>query len=219
MDLSMTSGGDLLQVETYVFEDTDSDFTDDSMEDFLPYSLVPKDADEPPSTEARAEKCPDVPSQLLGFADHLTKDVQKCFHDPRGSIYDITEDDHTKKSGRELYYAELLKLARGYEAESAPKSKRRVPDEVTTKSGDLGIRLGNDLGPLDDLFNEVGTRGVAQTVPMEERKLPQSFWQEPLVKEANICKDVEGVVRDEFGLQEDHTVFIGTDVKELLSLW
>jgi hypothetical protein len=224
MDLSMATGDNYRQVETYDFEDTESDFSDDSMEDLQSsFAVASEDTNGTKDTESTTEKCKDIPAQLLGFADRLTKDIKKCFHDPRGSIYDVADEDQTTKSGRELYYVELLKLARGYDADSVQKTRHHVRENVTTTTaapGGNGVRLGNDLGPLGDLFNPAGvSAGLGQTVPMEGRKLPRSFWREPPARADGMSNDVDGDVREAFGLQEDHTVFVGTDVKDLLSMW
>ena len=158
-----------------------------------------------------SEVC-DMTKQLLDFTEMVNADIQKYFgkkNDPDSC--DIYENKWvTTKSGRELYYADLLRLAQGEVDDTkennsdSNNSKRNKNKETCEKhTGNLDKSLG--LGPLNDLF-EVGLKRFLldgcekksskkmmkrlkndmkkynEIVPMQKRKLPESFWKEPRSK-------------------------------------
>ena len=149
----------------------------------------------------------DVIGSLLKFAENVNCDIQKYFGRRKNDSdsCDIYEDKWTSgKSGRELYYAELLRIAHGENSEnkSAKASSSRtlnktIKDEYTGK-----VNKEAGLGPLNELFevsmndkgktvkdvtqrvNKKGKSAKSDTksndfIPMNKRKLPKSFWDEP----------------------------------------
>ncbi|PVD39265.1 hypothetical protein C0Q70_01893 [Pomacea canaliculata] len=158
----------------------------------------------------------DMTQQLLSFADMVNADIQKFFGRRKGDedSCDIYEDKWmVTKSGRELYYADLLRIAQGDYGESrsskeaalqSSKVDREAPeDNRHSFSGKADVSVG--LGPLKDLFEHglkhylhenkhkhPETRSVPSTsrkaeaestfsnlIPMQQRRLPDSFWREP----------------------------------------
>lgn len=106
------------------FSDHDSHYSEDFEDDY---------------EEMEEEPSPDMTKQLLGFATMVSTDIQKYFGRKKGEddSCDIYEDKWVStKSGRELYYADLLKIVNG-------------EDGKTVK------RKGND-SPLLDISNSVG---------------------------------------------------------------
>lgn len=170
----------------------------------------------------RRSQSPDVTKQLLDFAEMINADIKKFFGQKPGEedSCDIYEDKWiSSKSGRELYYADLLRIAHGESIETKCKSTRDkvssssytvtpstssaqaafTADNKDKFSGRLNKALG--LGPLNELF-EYGLRGFLSVnksrtsakkfkrlkldlkkhediVPMNRRKLPESFWKQP----------------------------------------
>ncbi|XP_029433123.1 uncharacterized protein LOC115076133 [Rhinatrema bivittatum] len=144
--------------------------------------------------------------QLLRFSELISCDIQRYFgrktkeEDPDAcNIY----EDHVScsKSGREQYYADLVRIAQNGDGEDEDQSTPlltcaeldcQVLKSVCGKDGT------QKLGPLAELF-EYGLhryvkQGVctsregqkhrlgkkyAHVVPMHKRKLPLSFWKEP----------------------------------------
>uniref|UniRef100_H3AXQ2 Proline and glutamate rich with coiled coil 1 n=1 Tax=Latimeria chalumnae TaxID=7897 RepID=H3AXQ2_LATCH len=131
----------------------------------------------------------EMASQLLRFAELINKDIQRYFgrkskeEDPDSC--NIYEDRFSSgKSGRELYYADLLRIARSGDNEEE--------ESICDKDGI------QKLGPLSELF-EYGLhrylkqrsfesrdgrkqkleRKYAHVIPMYKRRLPPSFWKEP----------------------------------------
>ncbi|XP_075755263.1 protein PERCC1 [Pelodiscus sinensis] len=141
--------------------------------------------------------------QLLKFSELISSDIQRYFGrkapDEDPDSCNIYEDGLSPcRSGRELYYADLLRLAQSGDpdAEDAPgllaapgQLEQRVWRSICNKDG------AQKLGPLAELF-EYGLRRFlkrraaegwklrlerkyAHITPMHKRKLPQSFWKEP----------------------------------------
>lgn len=148
------------------------------------------------------QECPSVSAstQLLEFAEMVSSDIQRLFGGKKGSdeSCDIYEDPWKQsRSGKELYYAHLMKIAQGIEAE--------VDDKLITSnssySGKRDRKAG--LGPLKALFeyglkdywkDESMARRLAKmkkfrmndvsginSASLNGRKLPESFWAEPKV--------------------------------------
>lgn len=165
------------------FEDVDEDEISD--DDCYLSIMQFKDAQE----EDEADK-------LMKFADMVTKDITKFFGQKKNEdSCNIYEDKWMPgKSGRELYYADLLRIAQGGE-EADDKNDKLYTGKMDKKQG---------LGPLKELFEiglhnfimdkqkkELGigrARGrrsknqldkLQRLVPMNQRRLPASFWQEP----------------------------------------
>ncbi|XP_059164786.1 protein PERCC1-like [Physella acuta] len=147
---------------------------------------------------------PDVTSQLLDFACMVSSDIQKFFGRAKDQddSCDVYEDKWaTTQSGRELYYADLLRIAQGdtdparkpspSSSNSSPPGISRVPQY----SGRRDLSIG--IGPLKELFDygllkekthpvlRVGQKynpppgSGRDVVPMQQRKFPASFWREP----------------------------------------
>lgn len=118
----------------------------------------------------------DVTSQLLQFADLISRDVQRYFgrcSDDRESC-DIYSES-TTTSGRLRYYDDLLRIAR-------TGSPEEQGSGAVAHDGEPGVTVAKDnggLGPLAELFNHRGpSQGRGQ--PMVRRHLPLSFWTEPV---------------------------------------
>uniref|UniRef100_A0A2K6FNT4 Proline and glutamate rich with coiled coil 1 n=1 Tax=Propithecus coquereli TaxID=379532 RepID=A0A2K6FNT4_PROCO len=137
---------------------------------------------------------PETPLQLLRFSELISSDIQRYFgrkdkgQDP--DACDIYADGRPAgSSARELYYADLVRLAQG----------RPWEDEEAPEPGVCSLGLSRDraqpLGPLAELF-DYGLRRCAgprasgghsmrlerkygHITPMTQRKLPPSFWKEP----------------------------------------
>ncbi|XP_051877248.1 protein PERCC1 [Pristis pectinata] len=144
--------------------------------------------------------------QLLRFTELINNDIQKYFgrksKDDDPDSCNIYEDRfYSGKSGRELYYADLIKIAQdGDQEEEEPHVSLLPPKEIDTQA----LKLICDresikkLGPLAELF-EYGLykymkpatlnrrdsrmqkldRKYANVIPMHRRRLPSSFWKEP----------------------------------------
>lgn len=179
------------------FSDHDSHYSEDLIEDFSDEKTIP-------------EKTPDITQQLLNFAEMVNSDIQKFFGRKKGDedSCDIYEDKWTcRKSGREQYYADLLKLAQGdsFDNKNATLSKPDI-DNRNQFSGKLDKHFG--LGPLNELFDyglshflvdtklkskklkrlKQELKKYSNVLPMHQRKLPQSFWMEPGSKDSSITR-------------------------------
>lgn len=177
------------------FSDHDSHYSED-LED-IDMELEPK---------------PDMTKQLLDFATMVSTDIQKFFGRKKGDddSCDIYEDKwKSTKSGRELYYADLMKIVHGEEkggkggSKSPPlldisNSVGDKRDNRNTFTGKADKKLG--IGPLNELFEyglrhfltdkklkhskelkrlKTDARKFENVTPMQSRKLPTSFWKEP----------------------------------------
>lgn len=115
------------------------------------------------------QKQPDVTSQLLEFADMVSADIKKFFgrsKDQDDSCDVYADKWATVKSGRELYYADLLRIAQG-ESESVTKTTKKSLSSISSPSSsslsphqDLDTRSqfsgrrddSVGIGPLNELF-------------------------------------------------------------------
>ncbi|XP_078692305.1 protein PERCC1-like [Branchiostoma floridae x Branchiostoma belcheri] len=184
-------------------EEEDEELEDDDIDNVSNYTG--EDA-ESPRSEMLAEPACDMTKQLLDFAEAVNNDIQKYFgrkkNDPDSC--DIYEDRFTSgKSGRELYYADLLRIAQN--GDSADSGTAKSNSQQTRKDGgsDGVYKKGGTLGPLQDLFEfglkkhivenkliksskklkrlKLDTR-LEDIVPMQKRKLPDSFFKEPYAR-------------------------------------
>ncbi|XP_038275515.1 protein PERCC1 [Dermochelys coriacea] len=145
----------------------------------------------------------EVTLQLLKFSELISCDIQRYFgrkaKDEDPDSCNIYEDGFTpRRLGRELYYADLMRLAQSGELDDEDAQGPAVPP------GQLDQRVWRSicnkdgvqkLGPLAELF-EYGLhrflkrrvadgrklrleKKYAHIMPMHKRKLPQSFWKEP----------------------------------------
>ncbi|XP_061404961.1 protein PERCC1 isoform X2 [Lethenteron reissneri] len=151
------------------------------------------------------------PRQLLRFAETVSSDIQRLFgrrgaegegHSTGWSGSPGTYRDRfaSGKSGRELYYADLLRLAEGGDSWwrcSSASTSSHSPGAVGNASRRIssttaGAARGRDeerpLGPLSELFSgsarpfAAGARlwsAHPAAVPMLKRRLPPSFFTEP----------------------------------------
>ncbi|XP_064617906.1 protein PERCC1-like [Liolophura sinensis] len=180
------------------FSDHDSHYSEDEIDTMpLPICHV---------TQLTSPDDQDVTQRLLNFVDMANSDIQKFFGRRKGEedSCDIYEEKWTSgKSGRELYYADLLKIAQGGDTDRPRKSGKsstgQASGEKEAFSGHMDRHAG--LGPLGELF-EYGLRNVHlesstkngrnsakrlktdqsknnNSLPMAHRKLPESFWKEP----------------------------------------
>ncbi|XP_062913517.1 protein PERCC1 [Mobula hypostoma] len=145
--------------------------------------------------------------QLLRFTELINNDIQKYFgrksKDDDPDSCNIYEDRfYSGKSGRELYYADLIKIAQdGDQEEEEPNVSLLQPKEIDTQALELICDRESikKLGPLAELF-EYGLykymkpstlnrrdnrmqkldQKYANVIPMHRRKLPSSFWKEPV---------------------------------------
>lgn len=150
--------------------------------------------------EKEQEKTPDITQRLLNFADMVNQDIKKFFGRKKDDeSCDIYEDKWVAtKSGRELYYADLLRIAHGESVElnktiknmSSQNSPNNNNDSKYRYTGKMDTKAG--LGPLNELFDlglkKINTKKIKrpkiekkieEIIPMQQRKLPDSFWKEP----------------------------------------
>ena len=184
------------QMDEDDFSDHDSHYSEDLSEDFLQMHY-----------KQTTKSQPDVTERLLKFSEMINADIKKFFGRKKGDedSCDIYEDKWLPtKSGRELYYADLLRIAqgdgdiiKGGKKSVSPVSPHEELDNRNTFSGRWDKTLG--LGPLGDLF-EYGLRHFLLDkktndkrlkqlktdckkhdgiVPMHNRVFPESFWVEP----------------------------------------
>ena len=181
------------------FSDHDSHYSEDFMDDTCDY----------PGNESKE---PDITQRLLSFAEMVNADIQRFFGKKKEEdSCDIYEDKwKTTKSGRELYYADLLRIAQGENVDSKhtkellslSDSPTEMVDNKHKFSGKLDTRIG--LGPLAELFeyglrdflhdkktkskkskrSKLDIKKFSEIMPMNQRKLPDSFWREPGVNKS-----------------------------------
>ncbi|XP_042197108.1 protein PERCC1 [Callorhinchus milii] len=153
--------------------------------------------------------------QLLNFTELINSDIQKYFgrkakeDDP--DACNIYEDRFSAgKSGRELYYADLIRIAQNGDLEEDDSHVPLTPPrEIDTQT--LKLLCDREsiqkLGPLGELF-EYGLRKYmkqailsrrrdgkrqkldrkyANIIPMHKRRLPSSFWREPISPTTSVC--------------------------------
>ena len=160
------------------------------------------DEDDEDMTDQTTESS-DMTKQLLDFAENVNSDIQKYFGRKKDEdSCDIYEDKWiSKKSGRELYLADILRIANGGDSSEDTKKTSRKEVELR-KNGTLGkVSKSAGLGPLDELFRDIpkdlkdtvhkgkrakrlqGSNGKGTS--LLDRKLPSSFWIEPSVRRNN----------------------------------
>ncbi|XP_071493306.1 protein PERCC1-like [Diadema antillarum] len=127
-------------------------------------NLTSEDYEDDRMSDDFAEVEPSAVDQLLQFAEMVNQDIQKYFG--RKRVLDEPEliADCNKKvrlSGRELYYADLLRVAQQGDSadpcQETPKPSRIIRyggDEIGDHSPHLSPKEndGNGLGPLEELF-------------------------------------------------------------------
>ncbi|XP_033105055.1 protein PERCC1-like [Anneissia japonica] len=167
--------------------------------------------------EDEVEFQPNISQQLLNFVDIVNKDIQKYFG-KRKYLDDVNEDDKrrkNKKSGRELYYADLLRIAKNGDVNDLDENDQKNDSPETLhiinwreKKQNNGRSSPSSLGPLGELFktseskNDMVVRGqhlskqfhklgsVADiALPWKKRKLPLSFFKEPELRRIENGKD------------------------------
>ena len=146
-------------------EDVDEDFTDEECQ-FSFENFVQKKTQTTETQNAGTGK-------LLAFLELVNSDIQKYFGRNKGSedSCDVYQDKWTSgKSGRELYYADLMKIAQGIDTDD-PKSpsksecalkelKNAGKQNTEAYAGKLDLSRG--LGPLEGLFeNTLKAGGTA----------------------------------------------------------
>lgn len=174
------------------FSDHDSHYSEDLQDDLDRVEVV--------------QKIPNITQQLLDFTEMVNADIKKFFGRNKNEedSCDIYEDKWMPtKSGRELYYADLLRVAQGDVDVSktkevvSPISPKTDPDNRHRFSGKLDAKIG--LGPLNELFDlglrpsiiekdnkfkrlkrvRLDDQKQTDVVPMHDRTFPDSFWKEP----------------------------------------
>ena len=136
----------------------------------------------------------EVTKTLLQFAENATSDIKKYLGRRKDEdSCDIFKDKwKTGMSGKALYYADLLKAAQGNDSSDDTKKQSRVKlDNRHKYTGKINKKLG--LGPLEELFQFILPKKIkledkkvkrlnqTHKVPLHDRKLPSSFWREPLL--------------------------------------
>ena len=148
---------------------------------------------------------PETPMQLLRFSELISGDIQRYFgrkdtgQDP--DAQDIYADSQPAScSARDLYYADLVCLAQDGPPEDEEAAEFRMhlpggPEGQVHRLGHRGDRVP-PLGPLAELF-DYGLRQFSRPrisacrrlrlerkychiTPITQRKLPPSFWKEPV---------------------------------------
>lgn len=185
------------------FSDHDSHYSEDFEDDI--------------DMEFQEQNEPDITRQLLDFATMVSTDIQKYFGRKKGDddSCDIYEDKWVStKSGRELYYADLMKIVHGEDKVGKDGSSPLldISNSVSSENkdnrnmftGKADKKIG--IGPLNELF-EYGLRHFLSdkklkhskelkrlksdvkrfdnVTPMHNRKLPNSFFREPGVQQTN----------------------------------
>ncbi|XP_023567123.1 uncharacterized protein LOC111815765 [Octodon degus] len=166
-------------------------------EELRGYRLDPQSPEVAPEGPDNAE----TPQQLLRFSQLINGDIQRYFgpkdkgQDPDSC--DIYADSQPAScSARELYYADLMRLAQGKSSEDKKAIDSGVCSTWVLEGPACGSADGvPPLGPLAELFDfglrqfpgpstSVGRRlrlerKYGHITPMTQRKLPPSFWKEP----------------------------------------
>ncbi|KAK3784032.1 hypothetical protein RRG08_025226 [Elysia crispata] len=106
-------------------------------------------------------KHPNVASELLKFAENASMDIQRFFGRAKGEedACDVYEDKWAAtKSGRELYYADLIRIAQGGDTESvgfrkskkgASLSSTRTSPSTTSSSSASSASYTSSLSPQE----------------------------------------------------------------------
>ncbi len=183
------------------FEDIDEDIEDFSEdEDFYEGIEDGKDDQNKEDNDSN-----DMTKQLLDFAQNVNTDIQKYFGRRKDEdSCDIYADKWmSKRSGRELYLADILRIAQGGDNGDEPKTPgKELKKAKIEHSGQLDKKQG--LGPLEELFAHIShdnySSGPKQSgfvsnkhskikrldshttknSSMCNRNLPKSFWMEPI---------------------------------------
>ncbi|KAF7689822.1 protein PERCC1 [Silurus meridionalis] len=109
----------------------------------------------------------EMTDRLLRFAELISSDVQRYFGRNRDSeTCDLYAGrSRAEVNGRHRYYSDIIRVTSSEQAEE-PKN----------------------LGPLAELFQN--TQVKKQGLPMIQRRLPSSFWNEPLPQHPGVSADV-----------------------------
>ena len=187
-------------------ERIDDDNDDDEIisDDFSADELQEIEQFQRAESSSRVENADDsVTKQLIQFAELVNSDIQRYFGKNRGQedSCDIYEDKWPKsKSGRELYYADLLKIAQGLDDDDDKQTGcHGDTNDNSEHTGRADVTSG--LGPFQELFDHLqtgttndvendSTSEVAQNqtkLPMHARKLPVSFFDEPKHNRNGAC--------------------------------
>nr|XP_035939252.1 protein PERCC1 [Halichoerus grypus] len=133
---------------------------------------------------------PETPLQLLRFSELISGDIQRYFgRKERGQDPDACDIYADDSAARDVPCADLARLAPG----GPPDGDQAAEPGVLSPRGPEGQARG--LGPLAELFDyglrqysgpgaSAGRRlrlerKYGHIVPMTQRKLPLSFWEEP----------------------------------------
>ncbi|XP_071946363.1 protein PERCC1-like [Antedon mediterranea] len=159
--------------------------------------------------EDEDDECqPNICQQLLNYVDIVNKDIQKYFG--KSKFLDDVDNKSTKKrkSGPELYYADLLRIAKISDVNGADENGENGGEKTETihkiswqDKTHNGKVSSSSLGPFGDLFKTNEVRNVSSftaqeqdgdtlchrmetctdnyTLPWKKRKLPTSFFNEP----------------------------------------
>ncbi|KAJ0033581.1 hypothetical protein NQD34_000688 [Periophthalmus magnuspinnatus] len=154
----------------------------------------------------------DMTSQLLQFAELISRDIQRYFGHSCGDqdACDIYNDSVSlTASGRLRYYDDLLKIAKGGSLEERESGRfKPCEDEQSVTKG------SSSLGPLAELFDQ---KGLSQGRPMTKRLLPLSFWTEP---GPGLSPDSDKPQQDqELPLHTHHLDGAQMDFSDLLAFW
>ncbi|XP_039102622.1 protein PERCC1 [Hyaena hyaena] len=153
-------------------------------------SPAPQASGRAPEAAPRGPSSPENPLQLLRFLELISGDIQRYFgRKDRGQDPDACDACTDGSSARGLGCADLAHRA----ASGSPGGEEATEPGVLSPRGPEGQARG--LGPLAELFDyglwqysgpgaPAGRRlrlerKYGHIVPMTQRKLPVSFWEEP----------------------------------------
>ncbi|XP_051983158.1 protein PERCC1 isoform X1 [Xyrauchen texanus] len=146
-------------------EEYEEELKGDSLEE-IEDTVSSESQEEVPCSCESSPNNTEMTNQLLRFAELISNDVQRYFgrsQDPDAcDIY--AERPCAKVGGRQRYYADFIKVASSGQGEE-PES----------------------LGPLAELFQDAQRKG--RGLPMSQRRLPISFWTEPLSHQLDVLND------------------------------
>lgn len=205
-------GVDSENESNFTSDDFDSEGLDDIDSQDQRFTIQPLPQSRiPPAPLPLIEPESDIADQLLHFAEMVNKDIQKYFGKRKAFIDDKDDNNEFRhkdrfasgKSGRELYYADILKVAKGETMDAAAstitsESKHKTrPNRIIISSED---HMDKKLGPLGELFDfALSTAAVSvnrqnamtpshwgehseqrrAVIPWRKRSLPTSFFLEP----------------------------------------
>ncbi|XP_074655673.1 protein PERCC1-like [Tubulanus polymorphus] len=162
---------------------------------------------------------------LLDFADHVTRNIRHIFSgggnnglgsNPGVATCDIYEDTwQPARSGREVYFAEILKIANGKTDDNDIAAASEVKRELAY-TGQVDSEKG--LGPLGELFDFQTAKRFTYR-PMNERRFPSSFWQEPNRQTTTAVTRCARTIGGSAGVGGFYPDYGSPDLNDILEMW